>query len=199
MKRWILSNFKLQAPALLVLGGTGVLCFNVLYNSIHANSVEAAPITTKPVVINVHPEKPLISGKPIHLSIPVVGIDLHVVDGFYNKTSRQWTLTGDKAQFATITTPLNNYAGLSFIYGHNNKQVLGRIKNIQLGQVAVLKTDQNQVFYYKFVKTEAVKPENTSIFNYSGDPILVIQTCSGSWNQNRQMYYFDLVRAEVSQ
>src|SRR4051812_11819785 len=53
------------------------------------------------------PTQPAISGQPTHIDIPRVGISLDVAPGYYNKTSQTWTLTTNKAHYATITPPPN--------------------------------------------------------------------------------------------
>jgi hypothetical protein len=39
-------------------------------------------------------------------------------------------------------------------------------------------------------------PTDATLFEYKGKPILTIQTCSGVWYQNRQLFTFDLERTE---
>ena len=130
------------------------------------------------------------SGFPVVIALPDKDIALRVDRGFYNQADNSWTLSGYRAHFAMVTILPNNHDGNTFIYGHNNKFVFGRIKSIQPGQKAIVYTANNYVFTYTFESTVGVGPDDTSVFDYTGPPILTVQTCSGNWNEVRQMYKF---------
>lgn len=136
------------------------------------------------------PYKRIMSGFPVRIVLPELGIDLPVDRGYFNAADNSWTLSGLRAQYAVITTLSNNHDGNTFIYGHNNKNVLGPIKHIQPGAKAIIYTDNNYVFTYSYQSTVGVEPDDVSLFNYTGPPILTVQTCSGNWNEVRQLYTF---------
>jgi LPXTG-site transpeptidase (sortase) family protein len=142
------------------------------------------------VVSDARQVKPITAGKPVKIIIPGLGIDLPVDEGFYNASNASWTLSGYHAQFAMLSYYANDTQGNTFIYGHNNKFVFGPIKNISPNSDAMVYTDNGHVFSYIFEQTYAVTPDNTSVFTYQGPSILTIQTCSGNWNEQRQMYTF---------
>ncbi|HEX5448174.1 MAG TPA: sortase [Candidatus Saccharimonadales bacterium] len=140
---------------------------------------------------------PRISGRPIRISIPSVEIDLKVIPGYYDKSDNSWTLTNDKAQYAVVTPEPNNQNGLTFIYGHDLKTVFYNLSKLQPGAtVKIHTTDDDHIFIYKYRKSVTVSPTDTSLFHYHGRPILVLQTCSGIWYQNRQLYVFDLTEVK---
>jgi LPXTG-site transpeptidase (sortase) family protein len=141
---------------------------------------------------------PTISGIPTEISIPSVNIQLSVLPGVYDKTTDEWTLSGYNAHFATVTRPANNAGGNTFIYGHNNRHVFGPIKKIAPGAEARVVTDVGNVFYYSLVGSKTVDPSDVSLFTYTGAPILTIQTCTGAWHEQRQLYTFKLERVEES-
>ncbi|MBA3757416.1 sortase [Candidatus Saccharibacteria bacterium] len=134
---------------------------------------------------------PLISGTPVHISIPDVSIDLNVVPGFYNPDKKSWTLSLKNAHFATITSKSNNKEGNTFIYAHNRKGVFNSLPKILPGAQAVVKTDSGHSFVYTFESSTITSPEDTSLFQYKGKPILVLQTCTGAWYQDRQLFVFN--------
>lgn len=137
-----------------------------------------------------HPN--LVSGVPRQLTIPTLSISLPVIDGVHEPSTGDWSLSLDKAHFALPSVPANNVEGNTLIYGHNRKGVFATLAQIKPGAKAEVHTDNGFIFVYTFVRTEAVKPTDTSIFTYDGAAQLTIQTCSGAWYQNRQMYYFSL-------
>jgi len=134
----------------------------------------------------------LVTGHANAISIPSVSINLPVIDGFYDAKTGEWTLTNDKAQFATPTANPNNLMGNTFIYGHALTVVFGRLTLMKPGAEAFITTDNGYTFRYKFVETYATQPTDTSVLHYQGPPVLTLQTCSGSFWQNRQMYVFSL-------
>lgn len=136
-----------------------------------------------------------ISGKPNRIVIPSVGIDVAVVDGFYNSQAQTWNLSETQAQYATITPLANTEAGNTFIYGHNRPAVFKRLLSTRVGATATVYTSNGHVFTYKLVSSRVTKPTDDSLFYYKGNPILTVQTCSGAWFQNRSLYTFELVGA----
>jgi LPXTG-site transpeptidase (sortase) family protein len=144
----------------------------------------------------IAPEVKIVSGKPIRILIPDLNIDLPVDEGNYDPTDNSWTLSGYHAQFATPSMPANDHDGNTFIYGHNNKYVFGSLKHIIPGTVAKIYTDNDHIFSYIFESTVTVVPEDVSILNYKGPSIMTIQTCSGAWNEQRQMFKFNFDKAD---
>lgn len=140
----------------------------------------------------VQPQQQAISGHPANISFPSVGINLPVIDGVYNPNTKDWTLTPNKAQYAAITSQPNNVGGNTFIYGHALPQVFGNLPNIKAGDKALVTTDNGYTFTYVFQHSIEVPPTDTSLFGYKGAPILTVQTCSGTWYQNRQLFTFTL-------
>lgn len=136
------------------------------------------------------------SGKPVRVVIPRLSLDLPVNEGLYNPSDQTWTLSGYHAHFATISKLANDYSGSTFIYGHNNKHVFGPLKSLIPGDHVQLFTDNGHVFLYTYQNSENVKPDQVSLFDYQGPPILVIQTCSGSFNEWRQVFFFNLNKLE---
>jgi len=189
------SRLLLTAGFLFLVAGVAMSYGPIMqyWRSKHAGTVLKQPFTSV-----VHPgapaDKPVVakSGKPVHLTITSVGVDLTVIDGVYDAKSQTWTLTKDKAQYAMVTPLANNTEGNTFIYGHNRVGVLHTLNRIKTGDEAVVKTDNGLTFTYKFVSAYETNPNDDTLFHYQGPPILTIQTCSGLWFQNRQLFTFDL-------
>ena len=158
-----------------------------------------APVTPAPVHAVAQPVKPtipLIAGRPIRIVIPSRYVDLPLIPGTYDKVTDSWTLSGYKAQFATASSPANNIGGETFIYGHNNDYVFGALRHAvpSPGAEALIYTDNHHVFAYTFEKSWSVGPYDVSTLNYQGPPVLLIQTCTGSFNEWRTMYLFKFER-----
>lgn len=136
------------------------------------------------------------SGKPVELTIPNLGLKLQVTDGVYNSQTAQWTLSNDKAHYALLTPQPNDNSGNTLIYGHYRPEVFARLHNIRVGEEVVVTTNNGYRFVYVYRSTKAVNPADTSVFSYGGAPKLTLQTCSGAWMQNRQLYEFTYIRYE---
>lgn len=141
-------------------------------------------------------ETPYISGKPAQVTVPSVGIDLKVIPGYYDPKTNSWNLTLDKAQWAVMTPQPNDKTGMTFIYAHYRKGVFYTLPKIKPGEIAKVVTEKGHNFTYKFRASSVVPPQDTSLFNYQGKPILVLQTCTGIRFENRQLFVFDLVKVE---
>lgn len=154
-----------------------------------AAAQKAAGTPVQPIVLPQDPN--VISGHPVSIDIPSVNISLPIIDGFYDPDTGEWTLTLNKAQFATPTVEPNNLKGNTLIYGHYRREVFAYLHLIKPGATATITTDNGYVFTYKYTSTEVFDPADTSVFLYQGAPRLTVQTCSGAFFQHRQMYYFD--------
>lgn len=132
------------------------------------------------------------------LKIVRIGVDVPVIAGGYNLTSQTWDLSGDKAHLATMTDPINNTGGFSFIYGHNNKNVLGKTKQLLKNDVLVIFTTSGRKVYYAYDYDTEVKPDQTTILTEGRKPNYVaIMTCTGIYDQNRRVMYFRYVGYEL--
>lgn len=146
------------------------------------------------------PSEHVIAGTPNHLDIPSLQLSLTVADGSFNEASGQWALSLDKAHFANITAKPNTKLGNTLIYGHYRPEVFASLHRIQPGSEVMVTTDNGYRFIYKLQSVRETSPNDTELFSYSGPPQLTLQTCSGSFFQNRQLFTFSFVRYEkVSQ
>jgi hypothetical protein len=139
----------------------------------------------------------IISGLPVRIVIPGSSyngtvVDLPVDPGYYDSTTDSWTLSGYHAQFAMVSSLPNNFTGETYIYGHNNDSVFGALRHVTptIGSSALLYTSNGHIFSYTFMSASSVAPDMTSVLDYSGPPIMTIQTCTGSFNEVRTLYQY---------
>ncbi len=173
----------------LALSGPG------LYYQLQQNHSSQAPLKLPSVSIPAASHKQVQSGNPIHIQIPSLNLDLPIAAGTYNQSTKSWTLSKDKAHFATVSSQPNDNYGNTFIYGHNRKSVFSKLSQLQKGALVVISTDNKLQFTYRYSNTEKTSPDDTSVMlAYAKQPTLSLQTCSGTWYQNRQIYRFDFVK-----
>lgn len=140
------------------------------------------------------PKKKIIvtSGKPVRILIPRIGIDLPVSDGAFNPADNSWTLSDNQAHFALPSVVPNDYSGNSLIYGHNYGWVFGKLQSLSAGDTMQLFADNGHIFTYVYEGSTALSPDDTSVFTSKGYPTVTVQTCTGRWNEIRQMHRFIL-------
>jgi LPXTG-site transpeptidase (sortase) family protein len=186
MKRLLL----IISTTLILAGLTGI--FGIFYYNHRGSAMPVTGVQTH--TVQAKPET--ISGTPVKLSIPSLDMKLVVAPGKYNKKTGEWTLSRDKAHFAELSIPPNNQEGNTFIYGHHRPEVFTSLKKVKQGDKAIITTDNGYRFTYVFESHDTVWPTDTSIFAYSGPPQLTIQTCTGVFMQDRQLFYFKFVSFE---
>lgn len=187
---------KITSAAALAtfIGGIGLLAYTIIHNTPQVASPTLPDIKVTATTIKA-PAQSRIEGTPVELAIPSLDMVLPIIPGTYNELTRTWTLTTDKVQFANITPPPNNEGGNTFLYGHYRKNVFANLHNIAPGDIATIKTENGRTFYYRYVSSRIVDPtDSEDVFNYSGKPIVTIQTCTGLFYEKRQLFTFDLVR-----
>ena len=159
--------------------------------------VSATAIVQKPHV-PVAPAIKIISGLPNRIVIPNSSwngliVDLPVDPGYYDSSTGTWTLSGYHAQFVMFSSLANNYSGETYIYGHNNDYVFGALRHVTptVGSTALVYTTNGHIFSYTFSSVSNVAPDVTSVLTYQGPPVLVIQTCTGSFDEVRTLYHYN--------
>lgn len=150
----------------------------------------AAPAKSQVIV----PE--ITQGVPTRIIVEGVGIDLPVSIGSYNPVDQTWTLSDDSAYYADVSVPANNNNGTTLIYAHAKPAVFGPLAGLQPGAPAEVHTENGYKFYYEYRSHANVSPDDTSVFTENGPPTLVLQTCTGIWDEQRAMYTFEFINKE---
>ncbi len=132
------------------------------------------------------------SGIPTQIVIPSLGIDLAVGVGSYNPNDENWTIDASQAYYADTSVPINDHNGTTLIYGHAQQPVFGNLQNILPDSEAIVSTDTGYKFHYRYVSMQQVLPTDTSVFQDTGEPKLVLQTCTGAWDSYRALFTFHL-------
>jgi len=129
---------------------------------------------------------------PSHIDVPAADISLDIEPGYYNYSKNTWTVSNEKANFATITSAPNTKSGNTYIYGHNKPDIFAKLNDLTVGDEAMVTNSEGKIFEYKLVSERDISPDDLSFLKYNGKPILTLQTCSGFWDQYRRLFVFDL-------
>ncbi|MBL8121662.1 sortase [Candidatus Saccharibacteria bacterium] len=173
-----------------MLVGVGLIAPTYFAQWQQDKAVAAAAKQSQRILIPVDPQT--VQGTPERVELPDLGITRAVIIGSYNTDTGDWTLTPDKAQFADRSVVPNSATGNTLIYGHATDAVFGSLTQLAIGNTAKVYTDNGYVFTYVLDSQETVSPTDVGVFSYKGKPRLTLQTCSGTWSQNRTLYYFSL-------
>ncbi len=197
-----LKVFSLFGCTLFIVGLIGIAptlyfhWFNT--GTAHADSIAAKKVWSQ---IDSLPKTTVkqnqVTGFPVNISIPgsypAININAPINPGYYNKSNSSWNLSETAAQFVVGSSQPNNIGGNTFIYGHYIPAVFAYLHLIKPGAIASITTSNGYIFNYRYINTYAVPPTDTSVLNNSITPVLTVQTCSGSYFQNRQMYIFSYI------
>ncbi len=156
---------------------------------------------TQPIVQRTSPivSMAVVDGYPKSFSMKRLGIDLPVRTGVYTKESDSWSLSDDAVYFAPMSSLPNNQRGTTFIYGHNNDNVLAQLsEGIVPGDRVSIVTANGHEFIYEYDKYTLVEPKSTGVLYEKSPtiPKLIVMTCEGIWSQSRKLMYFNLVEAK---
>lgn len=133
------------------------------------------------------------SGVPTRIVIKSLGIDKSIKTGSYDSVNRVWTLSDTGVFFADASVPANDSNGTTLLYGHAQWGVFGVLPDITNGAEAVVYTDSGHTFTYRYNSVRQTVASDVSVFTNAGSPKLVLQTCTGVWDDYRSLYSFDLV------
>lgn len=133
---------------------------------------------------------------PDIIRIPDLEIEVDVTSGNYSEVEKNWNVSDSYAQIATISSFPNKVGGNTVIYGHNTNSIFGKTSKIRPGQKAYIETKNGNIFVYEFISEKTVQPSDTSVFEYEGDPILTLITCTGFANEKRRILTFKLIEVE---
>jgi LPXTG-site transpeptidase (sortase) family protein len=181
-----------------VVGLVGILAsFSVTPQPTYAETTQPIASEVQTIESAGTPVATVISGRPTRISAPSVGIDLPVVDGFYNQSTGEWTLNPKQAQFATPSKLPNNENGTTYIYGHDTQAVFNRLHKLKVGAEVALSTDNGHLFIYRFTDSVITTPYAVAeVTAPSEEPRLSLQTCYGPTSADRRIFHFEFVRVE---
>lgn len=147
-------------------------------------------------VTDTAPEKVVQSGVPKRITIPKLNLDKEVLPGVYDTASQSWNVSDIGVHYAELSQPVNDSAGNTLIYAHNNRLAFGRLFILEPGDTVLIETANNLLFTYVFNSADDFDPQDTTLFTGTDSPTLLLQTCSGYFNEYRRLYSFSLQSVE---
>jgi sortase (surface protein transpeptidase) len=150
---------KLQITSFVVVAAGMLLLAPLSYLWLHEKIALATPPTVYvPAKAPLPADQPgMVSGTPDEIKILSLHMDLPVINGYYNAQNGQWTLTLNKAQYATPSVPPNNESGNTLIYGHYRTEVFAYLHLIKPGAEADVITNNGLTFKYTFQSSQPLQ------------------------------------------
>ena len=128
---------------------------------------------------NVRAQSPT---SPVRLTIASIPLDLSVYPATINHG--KWDLTREGISYLS-TSPLPGSLGNSVMYGHNWHNLLGKLKNIQVGAPIVITDNHGQTLTYLVQFISVVTQDETHIYSNTSDYRLTLYTCTGFLDSKR--------------
>ena len=194
--------FKVAAHKKVLVAACLAIACLIVYSALQQNQpnvseVSAYSTPSQPTEKVKKQQEAISIGTPTRITFPDLGVDVGVAPGVYDEASSSWSLNSKTAHYAQSTPPVNSKAGNTLIYGHNNRFVLGPIVDkLKPGMKAVVITKQNQQFIYSFDKEITVEPDDVDAIKNTFDPTLTVQTCVGSYYEQRRLFQFSFEKVE---
>lgn len=133
---------------------------------------------------------------PVSIKIESVNIDIPVEIGGYDEDTQTWEIGNFSAYWANLSNLPSEESGNTLIYGHNTWDAFYPLKDIKVGDSALITAETGEILTYKYIGDEIVEPTDDSLFYQNDIPRLTLLTCSGSFSQARRLMYFELVSIE---
>lgn len=191
-------GLKINLKAIVNILGLLIVFLVILYGYSFIKSLDSRFISNSnynysPVTLNIGDSMIIYNSPPIHLDIDSIDLSIDVVPGYYNQSRQSWTVSDDKANFATISSVPNPRYGNTYIYGHNRTSIFSSLVRLSEGDEAVVISSDEKKFIYKLETIKDVSQYDTSYLENSDRSILTLQTCSGFWDQYRTLYVFNYI------
>lgn len=119
---------------------------------------------------------------PTKLYIPKIKKTLDISDG--QVVDNRWTVSTTGVSYLT-TSAIPGTIGNTVIYGHNRKDILGKLPNISIGDIVYVIMQDGRIVKYEVFERKEIAPTQVEILENSTDSRLTIYTCSGFLDQSR--------------
>lgn len=198
MKLFMNISKKSSILGIIILTiGMSLMAFIMVQNfmqrqALATGDASPAPIFSQQLESTVNTSERAITGVPSNINIASIGMDLQIKNGIYDEKTGKWTLADDAAFYATPTSPLSSAPANTLIYGHNSHAVFSSLFKLKAGDQAIVKADNGYEFVYTFSESKTIKPTDVSILNVGDKPQITLQTCTGMFDQYREVFIFYL-------
>ena len=155
---------------LLIIFGAGL----ILWSAFRQGYGWQTPIQAEPQFNQEETEKE--APKPARIYIPRLEKNLDISDGFIK--DNRWTISKTGVSYLTTSGKIGE-PGNVVLYGHNTKDVLGRLWMVQVGDIVEVTDSGGNIHKFEIFERKEVKPNSVEILESTEDSRLTIYTCSG--------------------
>jgi sortase A len=133
-------------------------------------------------------EVPANTNIPVNITMPTIGINLHVIPA--KVTGDVWPTTDNGASYL-LSSPIPGETGNSVIYGHNWMSLFGKIVDLKKGDEIDIQLADKTVRKFRVINTTEVSPSDTQILAPTDNRVLTLYTCSGFLDSKRYVVRAD--------
>src|SRR3989344_3261030 len=170
-KKSALRRHISQAFAIfLILAGAGLIFWSSFRQGYGLQTANQAQVQLS------QEEKDKEAPKPAKIYIPKLERTLDVSDGFIK--DNRWTVSQTGVSYLINSGRLGE-PGNVVLYGHNTKDVLGRLWKVQVGDIVEVTDSGGNTYKFEIFERKEVKPNTVDILESTQDSRLTIYTCSG--------------------
>lgn len=129
------------------------------------------------------------------LAISRLSIDLPVSEA--TVTDNQWYVSDTGLSHLKTSANPGDTTGNIVVYGHNKKELLGKLPQVREGDRIRIITTDGTVFIYTVQKTRIVSPREVSILEKTPEETLTIYTCTGFADTKRFVVTASLATSSI--
>ena len=118
------------------------------------------------------------SSAPVVISLSELNLGLPVFPGEIK--ANRWPVTSKGVIYLSSSSSSN-----TIIYGHNWPNILGHLKDAQVGQEIIVRYQSDQVRNFKISHIKIVGPNATEILQPATEDQLTLYTCTGFLDSKR--------------
>ena len=154
----------------LILAGAGL----IFWSSFRQGYGWQTPTQVEPQLNQEQTDKE--APKPAKIYIPKLERTLDVSDGFIK--DNRWTVSQTGVSYLINSGRLGE-PGNVVLYGHNTKDVLGRLWMVQVGDIVEVTDSEGNTYKFEIFERKEVKPNAVEILTSADVERLTIYSCSG--------------------
>ena len=167
---------------ILLIFGLGLLVVVGGIKIFHQPQIEFSSF--KPVavdVVKVIPSRLIIES--VNLNLPVFTAEI---------SNGEWPLFDEGISYLLKSGEVGEL-GTAVFYGHNRTHLLGRLKEVKLGDLIIIRDDQNKNWVYQVSDLRMVNDWEVQALVGAEKAFLVVYTCAGLFDQKRLVVRANLV------
>lgn len=157
--------------------GLILVTFSTLYltQTFHSSTVQAHSVPVEKAEVTIY-------SRPTQIEFPSLATRISIQSS--SVINNQWQVSDHIANHL-LNSSSPGEKGNIIIYGHNKKDIFGKLKELTEGDQIILHTEDGSLYTYRIVEQRVVSPTEVSILQQTETETLTIYTCIGLLDSQR--------------